>query len=91
VVVCWGAPQGSAPSAGVYAQISVSDTSACALDEAGIATCWGAAGITAAPADKAFVQVALGASHACGVDAQGDVSCWGQSAHGAERPPLVWK
>ena len=50
----------------------------CALDSAGVITCFGD-GLLPDPPAGSFVQVAVGESHACALDADGDVQCWGSA------------
>ena len=69
----------------------------CALDDAGVAWCWGPAGggtlgngttdMASSPvqvqAAQPFVSVGAGDDHACALDAGGQIWCWGHNGYGA--------
>jgi len=73
-----------------------SSLDSCALDDAGVAWCWGPAGggvlgngttaMSNVPvqvlASTPFVFVGAGDSHACALDGAGQAWCWGQNAYG---------
>ena len=55
----------------------------CALDTAGMTTCWGRneAG-QSSPPSTSFVQITAGWMHTCGLQSSGAVQCWGISDSG---------
>lgn len=73
------------PPVGEFASVALSlgdvdpgSWHACALDEAGVATCWGRNDEDqASPPTTAFSELALGAFISCGLTIDGLVSCWG--------------
>jgi alpha-tubulin suppressor-like RCC1 family protein len=69
--------------------ISTGDRHSCALDSAGMATCWGVEADDRLIAPKiAFLKVAAGEKHTCGITkAEGSVVCWGNNdiGQGGER------
>jgi Regulator of chromosome condensation (RCC1) repeat len=102
---CWGFPGDSAcvshvPAAGQlvapagdFVSISSGFYSSCALDKAGLVSCWGAGTATddpaelcmgstfnlgqAAPPNGTFRSVNVAVNHACGVKTDGTIACWG--------------
>ncbi len=69
----------------------------CALDDAGIAWCWGPAGAgtlgngttdaaavpTQVLGSQPFVSIGTGGEHACALDASGQAWCWGHNHYGS--------
>jgi ABC-type amino acid transport substrate-binding protein len=74
--------------AGEFVAVTAGWAHACALDRAGVATCWGAnrQGQCAAPR-VAFKSLAAGVHHTCGLTVEGQVVCWGANAEGQAKPP----
>lgn len=91
-IACWGDDEiytrppiyGRVPP-GVFAQLVVGSSQACALDENGHASCWGPAPIV--PPAEAFTALALGDAHACGLRPDHTVRCWGRDVEGQGRAP----
>jgi hypothetical protein len=105
-VLCWGDPatdeaecngappvgQVDAPS-GSFTAISSESHASCALDAAGVATCWGAGEPGAdpsaicngepynfgqsSPPPDSFRSVSVHFNHTCGIRIDGTVACWG--------------
>ncbi len=80
--------------------LSLAGRTACALDAADEAVCWGADtdGVLDVP-DGQFVSVSVGGgtmtieppaeeAHACGLHADGSVACWGNNDYGQCDPPV---
>jgi len=66
---------------GAYTTVCLTaDDHACALDEAGYPTCWGA-GPMGEPVEP-LSQLSCGYSDACGVTVDGRLLCWGACDHG---------
>lgn len=84
---------------GPFTAIATTGRSACALDDAGVVTCWGEEfdhlnqrAVSATPAgDPRFNRLLASGTGAiyCGIAATGSVSCWGGSAWRAE-PQVIW-
>lgn len=65
------------PPKGTYTDICVSGgDGACALDQAGLVSCWGETG-TSSVEQGPFVELTCGYNTWCGVTADGDARCWG--------------
>jgi hypothetical protein len=74
----------SAPSATSYTAISVGDTHACALTNAGAIDCWGSnsSGQSTDPSGSGYTAVAAGTDFSCAIDSGGDIVCWGKDTSG---------
>lgn len=60
---------------------------ACALDDAGIATCWGKnEDGQASPPTTNFSSLALAGAYSCGLGTDGTISCWGRNVDRLEIP-----
>jgi len=86
-IACWGdnANGEASPPAGIYTQVSTRGETACALSQAGEASCWGLWGLPA-PGGP-FVQVSAGNFTSCGLRPDGSLSCWGYGGFGVASPP----
>jgi hypothetical protein len=82
-IVCWGEDELGALDApsGPFAAISAGETHACALDTAGVATCWGDTVVgpvsIESPVDVWFTQLAAGSQATCGLTQERAILCWG--------------
>lgn len=58
--------------------VETSRWNSCALDDEGIAVCWGANAHEQVEAPQAsFLKIAMGWSHACALEEDGTIACWG--------------
>lgn len=63
---------------------------ACALDDAGFATCWGKnENGQASPPATVFSSLALAGSYSCGLGVDGAISCWGQGVDRLDLPDIT--
>lgn len=79
-VVCWGNPGSPlrwAPQ-GVFTEVALGASEACALRDTGAAVCWPGypTGLAAAP-EVLFTSITEGYRLACGLTDQGAARCWG--------------
>ncbi len=89
-VVCWGKDEGfqggASPTAvvpGEYSQIAAAHYFTCALDAAGLPTCWGGDKYgQASPPAGAFDDLRGGTVHSCGLRPDGTLECWGSDSFG---------
>jgi Regulator of chromosome condensation (RCC1) repeat len=76
---------------GTFVQVDDSGRTACVLDAAGVATCWGdvydSYGVYE-PQDDKFSRVAASSDANCGVTTDGSVHCWG--LHGDPHDYWIW-
>ena len=72
--------------AGVYTQVSASNTHTCGLRNDGSLSCWGLNdnGQTVTPAGN-YIQVSAGQSYTCGLKNDGNLLCWGINDYGQSK------
>ncbi|MCB9761982.1 MAG: hypothetical protein H6739_19320 [Alphaproteobacteria bacterium] len=91
-VVCWGDAVPGAPEEDAgFVELDVGPAYACAVDDRGLLTCWGALSDGSAPPAEAEPgsDVTIGADHACDLpagEAEDDVLCWGPEEQHAGAP-----
>ena len=69
----------SSARADTPAHIEISNTSVCALTDAGEIVCWGfPSALTADEPEGEFTDIALGPNDGCAISVDATVSCWGQ-------------
>ena len=71
-------------------QVSAGDSHTCALDDAGVVTCWGndEYGQSTVPDSLGtVVQVSAGYNHTCALDDAGTMTCWGGLGYSTSRAP----
>jgi alpha-tubulin suppressor-like RCC1 family protein len=67
----------------LWIDIAVGGVHTCALNEEGLASCWGSDGYgQSSPPQTVFSTLALGYAHSCGLDEAGAVHCWGRDQDG---------
>lgn len=66
-------PSESPPDSSPWVQVAVGRAFACALDEAGYATCWGS---VESPPQGQLKSVSAKANHACAITSEDQVACW---------------
>jgi len=85
-LACWGEEnelRNHPPPDGLFTHVGVAGDSACALDQDGVAHCWGPEySETLVPPADAFVDLSVAYSHACGLTADGEIVCWGRNDEG---------
>lgn len=86
-IVCWPPNPGTIeiydpPSGNSFRQVVVGSGSyACALDNAGEATCWGVDNHSVGPPlPGPFVEISAGEDFGCGIRENGEIACWGSGS-----------
>ena len=83
--------------------ISNGDNTTCAIDEDGIAYCWGSTlgneldkssvpeyvDMETALKGRKFVSISVGSAHVCSIDDTGEVYCWGDSMYGQTGAAII--
>ena len=82
------------PPPGIFTQVSVGISSACAVSNYGPIICWGSAGQRGqetSPPFGSFVQVSVGKLFSCGLTTDGEIVCWGDDSIAHDVPPGRYK